>query len=208
MTHAVVVHGGGALEGDGFWTTGANLLEFPLVEDSDEVTINGQQVELETTFDLVNNAGSYLHAGGFTGDIGFGDRDNGKVGSGADRFAACGAAMSFRRETWDRLGGFAEEFFAYYEDIDWSWRAQRAGMRVRYEPSLVVRHVHGQTAGPGTSAFALLRIPQSHPLHGAQCAGTGRGGAADEPPPAPAVGPALAREAAPRGARLQAADAR
>ena len=82
VTHAVIVHGGGAPEGDGFWTTGANLLEFPLVEESDEVTINGQQVELEATFDLVNNAGSYLHAGGFTGDIGFGERDNGKVGSG------------------------------------------------------------------------------------------------------------------------------
>ena len=114
--------------------------------------MNGEGVELEARIDLVNNAGSFLHPGGFCGDIGFGDRDNGAFESAADRFAACGAAMAFRRETWERLGGFAEEFFAYYEDIDWSWRAQLAGMRVRYEPSLTVRHVHGTRGAPATAA--------------------------------------------------------
>ncbi len=152
----VVVHGTSAQDGDGFWTSGAALLELPLIGGSEEVEVNGEGVDLETRIDLVNNAGSFLHAGGFCGDIGFGDRDNGAFESSADRFAACGAAMAFRRDTWDRLGGFAEEFFAYYEDTDWSWRAQLAGMRVRYEPSLTVRHVHGTTGGPGHSGFEFF----------------------------------------------------
>ena len=153
VSKKVVVHGGSVADGEGFWTNGAALLEFPLIGGSEEVEVNGEGVEIEARIDLVNNAGSFLHAGGFCGDIGFGDRDNGTFESAADRFAACGAAMAFRRETWERLGGFAEEFFAYYEDIDWSWRAQLQGMRIRYEPSVTVRHVHGHTGGPGHSGF-------------------------------------------------------
>lgn len=153
VTRKAVVHGGYHRDGEGFWTNGATLIEFPLVEGSEEVEVNGARVDVEASLDLVNNAGSFLHTGGFCGDIGMGDRDNGAFETACDRFGACGAAMAFRRETWERLGGFAEEFFAYYEDVDWSWRAQFAGMRVRYEPSLVVRHVHGHTGGPGHSGF-------------------------------------------------------
>lgn len=155
VTRKVILHGGAREDSAGFWTSGASLLELPLVGGSREVAVNGEPVEIETTIDLVNNAGTFLHAGAFCGDIGFGDRDNGSFESAADRFAACGAAMVFRRETWDRLGEFAEEFFAYYEDVDWSWRAQLAGMRVRYEPALTVRHVHGHTAGPESSMFGF-----------------------------------------------------
>jgi GT2 family glycosyltransferase len=153
VSQKVIVHGGAIEDSEGFWTNGASLLEFPLVGGSDEVEVNGEGVEIEARIDLVNNAGSFLHPGAFCGDIGFGDRDNGAFESAADRFAACGAAMAFRRDAWERLGGFAEEFFAYYEDIDWSWRLQLAGLRVRYEPSLTVRHVHGYTGGPGHSGF-------------------------------------------------------
>jgi GT2 family glycosyltransferase len=155
VTRKVTVRGGSTDEGDGFWTTGASLLEFPLVQGSRDVAVNGEEVQLEATIDLINNAGCFLHPGGFCGDIGFGERDNGKLDAAADRFAACGAAMVIRRDTWERVGPFADDFFAYYEDIDWSWRAQLSGLRVRYDPSLVVRHVHGQTAGPGSSMFGF-----------------------------------------------------
>ena len=155
VTPKVILHGGNREDDTGFWTSGASVLALPLIGDSRDVAVNGQPVEIETTIDLVNNAGSFLHTGAFCGDIGFGERDNGSFESAADRFAACGAAMVFRRETWERLGDFAGEFFAYYEDVDWGWRAQLAGMRVRYEPSLVVRHVHGHTAGPGSSMFGF-----------------------------------------------------
>jgi GT2 family glycosyltransferase len=112
--------------------------------------VDGRPVELEATFDMVNNAGQYLHAGGWCGDIGYAARDDGSFDAPADRFGACGAALVTRRETWERVGGLAEEFFAYYEDTDWSWRLQAAGLGVRYEPSLVVRHVHAHTSQEGS----------------------------------------------------------
>lgn len=135
----------------GFWTTGATMVVMPLPDNlEDHVHVNGEPVEVETTFDMVNNAGQYLHPGGWCGDIGFGARDDGSFDTPADRFGACGAAMVLRRETWERVGGLADTFFAYYEDVDWSWRARLEGLRIRYEPSLVVRHVHGQTSHEGS----------------------------------------------------------
>jgi len=50
-------------------------------------------------------------------------------------------------DTLARVGPFAGSFFAYYEDTDWSWRAQLGGMRIRYEPAAVVRHQRGATTG-------------------------------------------------------------
>lgn len=139
---------------DGFWTSAATTIVVPLVGNyEDEVRVDGELVPIETSFDLVNNAGTYLHAGGWCGDIGFAARDDGSFDTPADRFGACGAAMVTRRETWERLGGMAEEFHLYYEDTDWSWRAQLAGLRVRYEPGLVVRHVHAQTSHEGSELW-------------------------------------------------------
>jgi GT2 family glycosyltransferase len=157
VTGLTRVNGRPAWQDNGFWTSGAEIFELPLLNDARTVQINGEEAEVEAAIDVVNNAGSYLHPTGFCGDIGFGERDNGAVAAPTDRFSACGAAMVVRRETWDRIGEFAEEFFAYYEDIDWSWRARLQGMRVRYEPSLVVRHVHAHTAHSGVSAFYPAR---------------------------------------------------
>jgi GT2 family glycosyltransferase len=45
------------------------------------------------------------------------------------------------------VGGLAGDFFAYYEDLDWSWRVRLAGLSVRYQPEGCVRHVGGATTG-------------------------------------------------------------
>ena len=42
---------------------------------------------------------------------------------------------------------FAGRFFAYYEDIDWCWRAQLAGRRVVYNPAATVEHRHSASSG-------------------------------------------------------------
>jgi GT2 family glycosyltransferase len=54
-------------------------------------------------------------------------------------FGASGSASFFRREAFLRVGGFPEEFVAYFDDIDLSFRLSRLG-RIWYEPSSVVHH--------------------------------------------------------------------
>jgi len=57
--------------------------------------------------------------------------------------SVCGACMVVRRVVIDRIGLLDERFFMYGEDIDWCMRARAAGWTVRYEPSIVVQHLHG-----------------------------------------------------------------
>lgn len=56
-------------------------------------------------------------------------------------FGVCGAACLLRRELFDRLGGYDESYFAFYEDVDLNVRARIAGWRFGYVPEAVVWHV-------------------------------------------------------------------
>lgn len=61
-----------------------------------------------------------------------------------------GACVLVRRDVFDRLGGFDEGFFMYFEDVDLGWRIGRQGYRNVYEPAAVATHVGG-TATQGSS---------------------------------------------------------
>ncbi len=56
-------------------------------------------------------------------------------------FGVCGAACLLRRELFDRLGGYDERYFAFYEDVDLNVRARIAGWRFAYAPAATVWHV-------------------------------------------------------------------
>lgn len=59
---------------------------------------------------------------------------------------AVGAALLLRRTAVDELGGLDASLFMYAEDLDWCWRATRAGWQVRRADDAVVRHV-GNASG-------------------------------------------------------------
>jgi N-acetylglucosaminyl-diphospho-decaprenol L-rhamnosyltransferase len=63
----------------------------------------------------------------------------------------CGASMLWRRQAFEQLKGFAEEFFLYFEDVDICRRAKEAGWRVAVDGSLTA--VHDQGHGRKTSRF-------------------------------------------------------
>lgn len=60
---------------------------------------------------------------------------------------ACGGAMAMKADIYFDVGGFDEEFFAYYEDVDLGWRTWVLGHEVRYVPSSVCYHHHSSTSG-------------------------------------------------------------
>lgn len=105
------------------------------------------------TFDVINNVGSNLYAGGFGGDRGFLEPDDGQYEVPAEVFAWCGGAVLLDKRYLDSVGVFDERLFLYYEDTDLSWRGRLAGWRYLYEPGAVVRHRHAQSSGVGSSVF-------------------------------------------------------
>jgi GT2 family glycosyltransferase len=133
------------------WRWGAGRRPFYLPakgpEDLAEVQVNKQPVPAGPLVRLVNSAGLFLDRRGYAGDIGAYAPDDGRFDGLAERFAVAGTAFVARRETWRQLGGFASPFFAYYEDVDWCWRARLAGMRVLYDGAAEVDHRLSQSSG-------------------------------------------------------------
>lgn len=54
-----------------------------------------------------------------------------------------GAAPMLRRATWDRLGGFDERLFLYWEDVDLCLRASSLGFRLMVCSRAVITHAEG-----------------------------------------------------------------
>lgn len=67
-------------------------------------------------------------------------------------FFVGGCAMMMRRTDWDRLGGFDERFFMFFEEVDLQWRAQREGLDVAVAPGVTVWHMGGVTLSGGYAA--------------------------------------------------------
>jgi GT2 family glycosyltransferase len=67
-----------------------------------------------------------------------------KIVAGQPMLYVEGWCVAARRETWDALGGFDAETFTrpYWEDVDLSWRAVRAGFRLLRRP-WPVTHING-----------------------------------------------------------------
>ncbi len=131
------------------WTAGREPIYVPVKPgwEPADVVIDNEPAPVRGEVTLINNAGSYLSSEGWAGDYGYLSPDDGRFDVPAERFGACGGAMVTRAETFHRVGPFAASFFAYYEDVDWCWRARLAGLRAVYEPAGVVRHVGGVTSG-------------------------------------------------------------
>ncbi|MBI3576790.1 glycosyltransferase family 2 protein [Candidatus Gottesmanbacteria bacterium] len=54
-----------------------------------------------------------------------------------------GGSGAFRKSTWNQLGGMDPLFDPFYwEDIDFSYRAVKAGYKILFEPKSVVTHEH------------------------------------------------------------------
>ena len=111
---------------------------------------------------LVNKAGSWLSLDGVLGDAGDREPDDGRFDRPREHFFASGTALVTRAETWRRVGGLAEEMFAYFEDADWSWRARLAGMRIVYDPKGVVEHRASATSGGWNAAWVRRWVPANH----------------------------------------------
>lgn len=78
-------------------------------------------------------------------------------------FGASGGASLYRVEMLEEVGLFDEDFFAYFEDVDLSFRIQLAGWKIRYVPEAIAYH---QIAGTSrrVTGFATKQQCRNAPL--------------------------------------------
>ena len=58
------------------------------------------------------------------------------------------ACLAVSVQLWDRVGGLAEDYFMYWEDVDFNYRCVEAGAATLLRDDLTVVHDQGGTQGP------------------------------------------------------------
>jgi len=59
--------------------------------------------------------------------------------------AVSGSFMMIRKEVYEKVGGFDEQFFMYGEDLDLCYRVQKAGYKVYYVHNTQIIHYKGES---------------------------------------------------------------
>lgn len=97
----------------------------------------------------VDSAGDDYDLGGFARKRGHRGPLTGELLTPCDVFGASASSAFYRRSALQQVGLFPEEFGAYFEDIDLSWRLKHAGYRIVYEPVSRIWHRCGSSYGNG-----------------------------------------------------------
>lgn len=105
---------------------------------------------------IINWDGSKLDfAGGSINFFGHGYQDdfgmsieeaNKKHNKDKDILFACGGSMIIDRKVFLEVGGFDEDYFAYFEDVDLGWRLWTLGYKVKYCAKSICYHKHNGTS--------------------------------------------------------------
>jgi hypothetical protein len=70
-----------------------------------------------------------------------------------------GGCVLVRRAVLEEVGLFDEGYFLYFEEVDLSWRAARAGWQSWYEPAASVLHEAGASTGASAGRELERRMP-------------------------------------------------
>ena len=109
----------------------SNLLN--CIEDDETIFAVSSKMIQNHDRDLIDDAGDEYTILGFTKKVG-NNRSSELYQSKREIFSACAGAALYRRSIFDIIGYFDENFFAYMEDVDISYRARIYGFKSVYCP--------------------------------------------------------------------------
>jgi GT2 family glycosyltransferase len=97
--------------------------------------------------DQINSCGNDIHISGLTLCRGLKHQCQ-AFSQMEDVIAVSGAAFAMRKDLFQAVGGFDEQFFMYMEDADLSWRVRLAGFRIVHVPDSIIWHDYHLNFGP------------------------------------------------------------
>jgi len=108
--------------------------------------------------ETIDSSGDWLSSWGLAFPRNRGDATT-KAFKAGPVFGATGGASLYKTALFKDIGLFDEDFFAYYEDADISFRAQLAGWKVAYTPKAIAYHKQGATSKkvPGFTTYHTFK---------------------------------------------------
>jgi GT2 family glycosyltransferase len=92
-------------------------------------------------FDKANVLGSHR---------GVDQEDEGQFDEAIEMDDVTGAALMVERKVFEKIGLLDPKYFMYYEDLDFAWRAKKAGFKIMYLPKALVYHANAKSSGVGS----------------------------------------------------------
>ena len=106
--------------------------------------------------DVFYNTGDQFHAWSVGGGRGQGEKDVGQYDEEDYVFGACAGAGIYRRDFFEQVGIFDEDFFIFAEDVDINMRGQLQGFKCIYLPEAKVYHIGTATVGLYSDRYIFL----------------------------------------------------
>jgi GT2 family glycosyltransferase len=105
--------------------------------------------------EIIDGEGDAMHACGKAWQQGHGQSISRSALRPREVFSPCAAAAFYRRNALEMVGGFDEDFFCYFEDVELGFRLRLAGHRCLFVPDAVAYHVGSASTGGPHSDFAI-----------------------------------------------------
>ena len=106
----------------------------------------------------IDGAGDLMARNGYPRRRGQGELDQGQYDEPGEVFSATGGAAPLRLAAFDAVGPFDGDLGAYYEDVDWGFRARLKGMTVRYSPGAISYHMGSATTSRDPARYGALIV--------------------------------------------------
>ncbi len=95
---------------------------------------------------LIDSAGTFITSVGHANGIGWKEHDGPEYNQPKEVFMVSGGGCLIKRSVIEKIGLFDEDFFAYFEDVDFCLRAQLKGIKCWYVPKAIIYHIHKATS--------------------------------------------------------------
>ena len=73
-----------------------------------------------------------------------------------NQFYLSGVCLLFKRKLYNETGGLDNDFFMYFEEIDWFWRLHLLNKKIGVDKTLYIHHFGSGTTGSGIKYSSFL----------------------------------------------------
>ena len=134
-----------------------NFVEFGVTSQESTGIIGGKLFDYYNKDILQAVGGRYFKWFGKVKEIGGGERDSGQWDKSDFKFDyVIGASMFVKRKFVVSVGKMTEDYFLYFEELDWAIRGKIKGWQMELCPSAIVFHKLGASTGSGKKEISEL----------------------------------------------------
>lgn len=132
----------------------SNMLK--TAEENENIGLVGCKIKYYNNKKLLWYAGGEIDWFKFIGsNTGIKNYDNKMIDKKKEITFVTGCCMLIKREVVEKVGMLPDEYFMYFEDVDFCVRVKEAGYKIIYEPTAVIYHKVGLSGGGEESPFSI-----------------------------------------------------